>query len=169
MPSEDFFGSSAIVRGIARCSREQQQKQSLTCMLRHILPKLLDGQLRSVNVASVGQASRERIELRRLWRWNRLRLALFIYLLSELTISVQIVKLYPYCCAFSLVNHSMEAGAALVMYTWHEFSYGGPRPSIFVRQPCVSETKSMVPLKPAARPRIETLPDCRKVGASAPL
>src|SRR5947208_13476098 len=85
-------------------------------MLRHILPKLLDGQLRSVNVASLGQASRERIELRRLWRWNRLRLALFIYHLSELTISVQIVKLYPYCCAFSLVNHSMEAGAALVMY-----------------------------------------------------
>src|SRR5207247_8316342 len=116
-PSEGFFGSSAIVRGIARCSREQQQEQSLTPMLRHILPKLLDGQLRSVNVASLGQASRERIELRRLWRWNRLRLALFIYHLSELTISVQIVKLYPYCCAFSLVNHSLEAGASFVMYS----------------------------------------------------
>src|SRR5438309_9328185 len=99
-PEHWRFRASAIVRAIARRSREQQQEQSLTRMLRHILPKLLDGQLRSINVASLSQASRERIELRRLWRWNRLRLALFIYHLSELTISVQIVKLYPILLRF---------------------------------------------------------------------
>src|SRR5262249_32956557 len=74
--------------------------QSLTRMLCHILPQLLDGQLRTMDVARLGEASRERIGLRRRWRWNRLPFALFIYHLSELTISVQIVKLYPVLLSF---------------------------------------------------------------------
>ncbi len=117
-PEHWRFRASAIVRAIARRSREQQQEQSLTRMLRHILPKLLDGQLRSVNVASLGQASRERIELRRQWRWNRLRLALFIYHLSELTISAQILKLYPVLLRFffSQPFHRGRSGFSHVRY-----------------------------------------------------
>jgi len=45
--------------------RERQGAQSLTRMLCHILPQLLDGQLRTMDVASLGEANRERIGLRR--------------------------------------------------------------------------------------------------------
>jgi hypothetical protein len=38
--------------------------QLLTRMLCHILPQLLDGQLRTMDVASLSEANRESIELR---------------------------------------------------------------------------------------------------------
>jgi len=45
--------------------RRGKAPQSLTQMLCHILPQLLDGQLRTMDVASLGEANHERIGLRR--------------------------------------------------------------------------------------------------------
>src|SRR5438445_4903824 len=35
---------------------------------------------------------------------------------ARLPLALKYSNFIPYCCAFSLVNHSMEAGVALVMY-----------------------------------------------------
>ena len=58
--------TSQGVSGFARIAvaAVRQRAQLLTRMLCHILPQLLDGQLRTMDVARLGEASRKRIGLR---------------------------------------------------------------------------------------------------------
>jgi hypothetical protein len=59
-PSQGVSGFGRIAVGAV-----QQRAQSLTRMLCHILTQLLDGQLRTMDVASLGEANREWSGLRR--------------------------------------------------------------------------------------------------------